>query len=175
MRYQLATVLLSALAVVAAPAPRLPRSIFDKTTSVTSSILVNAPLADTIAALQDFQNMINLNPLVISSTPDAANPNVYTIIDKLALPLGFEFNTTYKATFTKTPVGMDTISDAGLGVTIQNHWVAEAIEGGTNVTETDTVTANFVVSPFIESEIKSSHGQLLETFKSQLEAKAGQA
>ncbi|KAJ7145638.1 hypothetical protein C8R44DRAFT_972679 [Mycena epipterygia] len=172
MRFQVAFV---ALAISSASAMPVERSIFDKTSVISSTKHINAPVEDVIAALHDFQKMINLNPLVTASVPDPSDPtgNTIAVTDKLPLFLGLSVPTTYTAHFEAVPDGMNTNNTASAGVLLHNEWRAVAnATGGTDLTETDTLTANFLLSGIVTSELQTSHDQLVDTLASQLEAAA---
>ncbi|KAJ7156184.1 hypothetical protein C8R46DRAFT_1115352 [Mycena filopes] len=170
MRFQF-TLVAAALAVVSATPVR--RSIFDKTSTITSTKHINAPVDKVIATLQDFQAMINLNPLVTKSVADPNDPNTITVTDGIPLFAGLSLPTTYTAHFATVPNGMDTNNTASAGVLLHNEWRAVANpSGGTDLTETDTLTANFLLSGIVTSELKTSHDQLMDTLATQLEAAA---
>ncbi|KAJ7605890.1 hypothetical protein FB45DRAFT_808505 [Roridomyces roridus] len=172
MRFQLASF---ALALAYASASPVPRSIFDHTSTVSSTKHINASVDAVIAKLHDFQAMINLNPLVTSSVqePSDSTGNTYTVTDSVPLFLGLTFPTTYNAVFTALPDGMDTNNTASAGVKLHNEWRAVANpSGGTDLTETDTITANFLLSPFVSSELETSHNQLMDTLAAQIEGSA---
>ncbi|KAJ7648457.1 hypothetical protein B0H17DRAFT_1186763 [Mycena rosella] len=177
MRFQFAFV---ALAISASALP-VTRGIFDKTSIITSTKHINAPVEDVIATLHDFQKMINLNPLVTSSVPDPTDPNTISVTDKLPLFLGLSVPTTYTAKFEAVADGMNTNNTASAGVLLHNEWRAVAnASGGTDLTETDTLTltkrqANFLLSPIVTSELQTSHNQLMNTLASQLETAAAAA
>ncbi|KAJ7634315.1 hypothetical protein B0H17DRAFT_1280031, partial [Mycena rosella] len=134
---------------------------------------INAPVEDVIAALHDFQRMINLNPLVTSSVPDPTDPNTIVVTDKVPLFLGLSFPTTYTAKFEAVADGMNTNNTASAGVLLHNEWRAVAnASGGADLTETDTLTANFLLSPIVTDELQTSHNQLMDTLASQLETAA---
>nr|GAT51981.1 predicted protein [Mycena chlorophos] len=171
MRFQIAAIAALVALVSAGPVPLSERSIFDKTSVITSTKHINAPVASVIAALQDFHSMITLNPLVTNATPDPSNPNEFTVTDSVPLFLGISFPTTYTAVFTTLPNGVAVNNSAQAGVSLHNEWVAVAnATGGTDLTETDTLTANFLLSGIVTDELKTSHDQLLDTLASQLEA-----
>jgi len=175
MRFQFAFV---ALAVSYASAAPVARSIFDKTSVISSTKHINAPVEDVIAALHDFQRMINLNPLVTASVPDTSDPtgNTITVTDSLPLFLGLSVPTTYTAVFQTLPDGMNTDNTASAGVKLHNEWRAVAnATGGSDLTETDTLTANFLLSGIVTSELQKSHDQLVDTLAAQLEAAAANA
>ncbi|KAJ7194921.1 hypothetical protein GGX14DRAFT_206998 [Mycena pura] len=149
------------------------RSIFDKTSIITSTKHINAPLDAVIATLHDFQTMINLNPLVTSSVQDSTDPNKFTITDELPLipSLGLSFPTTYVAEFEALPDGMNTNNSAQAGVSLHNEWRAVAnATGGTDLTETDTLTANFLLTGIVTDELTTSHNQLMDALAAKLEA-----
>ncbi|KAJ7255096.1 hypothetical protein B0H12DRAFT_1114187 [Mycena haematopus] len=172
MRFQLA---LAAIAISSASAaPLADRSIFDKTSVITSTKHINAPVEDVISTLHNFQAMINLNPLVTNSVVDPNDPNTFTVTDSVPLFLGLSFPTTYTAHFDTVENGMDTNNSASAGVTLHNQWRAVAnATGGTDLTETDTLTANFLLSGLVTDELTTSHNQLMNTLAAQLEAAAG--
>ncbi|KAF7344976.1 hypothetical protein MVEN_01660300 [Mycena venus] len=174
MRFQFA---LAAIAISSVSAvPITDRSIFDKTSTITSTKHINAPVEDVIATLHDFQTMINLNPLVTKSVVDPNDPNTITISDSVPLFLGITFPTTYTAHFEAVPDGMNTNNSAQAGVTLHNEWRAVANpSGGTDLTETDTLTANFLLSGLVTDELTTSHNQLMDTLAAKLEAAAGTA
>ncbi|KAJ7292624.1 hypothetical protein C8J57DRAFT_2991 [Mycena rebaudengoi] len=173
MRFQF---VFAALAISYASAlPIDERSILDKTEIITTTKRINAPVADVIATLHDFDRMIRLNPLVTSSTVDPTNPNVFTVVDKLPLFLGITIPTTYVATFESLPNGMNTDNTASAGVKLHNEWRAVEVDGATDLTETDTVTANLLLMPIVKSQLQTAHDELFETLASQLEAAAGTA
>jgi hypothetical protein len=121
-------------------------SIFDKTSVITSTKHINAPVENVIATLHDFQTMINLNPLVTASVVDPKDPNTITITDSVPLFLGLSFPTTYTAHFEALPNGMNTNNSASAGVTLHNEWRAVAnATGGTDLTETDTLTVRIFI------------------------------
>ncbi|KAJ7446073.1 hypothetical protein FB451DRAFT_1292063 [Mycena latifolia] len=170
MRFQF---VFAALAVSFASAMPVVRSIFDKTSVITSTKHINAPVEDVIGALHDFQRMINLNPLVTASVPDATDPNMISVTDSLPLFLGLSVPTTYTAKFEAVADGMNTDNSASAGVKLHNEWRAVTNStGGTDLTETDTLTANFLLSGIVTSELQTSHDQLMNTLASQLEAAA---
>ncbi|KAJ6458868.1 hypothetical protein C8R47DRAFT_1028389 [Mycena vitilis] len=175
MRFQFALAALAVSSISAMPV-ELARSIFDKTSTITSTKHINAPVEDVVATLHDFQKMINLNPLVTKSVVDATDPNIITVTDSVPLFLGLSFPTTYTAHFEAIPGGMNTNNSASAGVSLHNEWRAVANpSGGTDLTETDTLTANFLLSGIVTDELKTSHNQLMDTLASQLEAAAGTA
>ncbi|KAJ7930604.1 hypothetical protein B0H13DRAFT_1702725 [Mycena leptocephala] len=176
MRFQFALAALAISSVSARPVDLVRNSIFDKTSVITSTKHINAPVEDVIATLHDFQTMINLNPLVTASVVDPNDPNTITITDSVPLFLGLTFPTTYTAHFEAIPNGMNTNNTASAGVTLHNEWRAVAnASGGTDLTETDTLTANFLLSGLVTSELTTSHNQLMDTLAAQLEAAAGTA
>ncbi|KAJ7909520.1 hypothetical protein B0H13DRAFT_2014201 [Mycena leptocephala] len=176
MRLQFALEALAISSVSAMPVDLVRDSIFDKTSVITSTKHINAPVENVIATLHDFQTMINLNPLVTASVVDPKDPNTITITDSVPLFLGLSFPTTYTAHFEALPNGMNTNNSASAGVTLHNEWRAVAnATGGTDLTETDTLTANFLISGFVTSELTTSHNQLMDTLAAQLEAAAGTA
>ncbi|KAJ7434708.1 hypothetical protein FB451DRAFT_1466258 [Mycena latifolia] len=169
MRFQF---VVAALAISASAMP-VVRSIFDQTSIITSTKHINAPVEDVIATLHDFQAMINLNPLVTSSVPDPADPNTITVSDSLPLFLGLSVPTTYTAKFEAVADGMNTDNSASAGVKLHNEWRAVAnATGGTDLTETDTLVANFLLTPIVKSELQTSHNQLMNTLVAQLETAA---
>ncbi|KAJ6600425.1 hypothetical protein DFH09DRAFT_1271266 [Mycena vulgaris] len=173
MRFQLAFV---ALAISSASALPVPRSIFDKTSVITTTKHINAPVEDVIATLHDFQTMINLNPLVTSSVPDAADPNTISVTDSLPLFLGLSVPTTYTAKFEAVADGMNTDNTASAGVKLHNEWRAVANpSGGTDLTETDTITANLLLSSIVKSQLQTSHDELFDTLTTKLETAAAAA
>ncbi|KAJ7157987.1 hypothetical protein C8R43DRAFT_948826 [Mycena crocata] len=173
MRFQFAFLALAISSVSALRPTPSPRSIFDKTSVITSTKHINAPVSDVIAALHDFPRMINLNPLVTSSVVDSNDPNTFTITDSLPLFLGLSVPTTYTATFEAVADGMNTNSTASAGVKLRNEWRAVAsATGGSDLTETDTLTANFLLSPIVTSQLQTSHDELVNTLAAQLEAAA---
>ncbi|KAJ7028094.1 hypothetical protein C8F04DRAFT_1237746 [Mycena alexandri] len=173
MRFQF-TIVAAALSVVSASP--VTRSIFDKTSTITSTKHINAPVEDVIATLQDFQTMIHLNPLVTNSVQDPNDPNTFSITDGIPLFAGLSFPTTYSAHFDTVENGMDTNNTVAAGVSLHNEWRAVAnATGGTDLTETDTLIANFLLSGIITDELKTSHVQLMNTIADQLEAAAGTA
>ncbi|KAJ7157977.1 hypothetical protein C8R43DRAFT_1125117 [Mycena crocata] len=170
MRFQFAFV---ALAISSASALPVTRSIFDKTSVITSTKHINAPVEDVIATLHDFQKMINLNPLVTASVPDPNDPNTITVTDSLPLFLGLSVPTTYTAKFEAVADGMNTDNTASAGVKLHNEWRAVASpSGGSDLTETDTLTANFLLSGIVTSQLQTSHDELVNTLATQLEAAA---
>ncbi|KAJ6562419.1 hypothetical protein B0H19DRAFT_1144443 [Mycena capillaripes] len=174
MRFQFTLVALAVSFVSALPVELAP-SILDKTSTISSTKHINAPMEDVIAKLHDFQAMIDLNPFVTNSEVDTSDPtgNTFKVTDLVPLFLGLSFPTTYTAKFEAVPDGMNTDNAAAAGVSLHNEWRAVAnASGGTDLTETDTLTANFLLSGFITDELKSSHNQLMDTFASQLEAAA---
>ncbi|KAJ7753910.1 hypothetical protein DFH07DRAFT_959984 [Mycena maculata] len=157
-----------------ASASPVARSIFDKTSVISSTKHINAPVEDVITTLHNFQTMINLNPLVTSSVVDPTDPNTFTVTDSLPLFLGLTAPTTYTAVFTALPDGMDTNNTASAGVRLHNEWRAVAnATGGSDLTETDTLTADFLLTDFITSSLQTSHAQIMNTLAAQLEAAAG--
>ncbi|KAJ6597973.1 hypothetical protein B0H10DRAFT_2222770 [Mycena sp. CBHHK59/15] len=173
MRFQFT---LAALAISSVSAWPIARSIFDKTSVITSTKHINAPVDAVIATLHDFQTMINLNPLVTSSTVDPTDPNKITITDKLPLVLGLSIPTTYVAQFEALPNGMNTNNSAAAGVTLHNEWRAVAnATGGTDLTETDTLTTNFLLTSIVTDELTTSHNQLMDILASKLETEAAAA
>ncbi|KAJ7697969.1 hypothetical protein B0H14DRAFT_3904882 [Mycena olivaceomarginata] len=159
MRFQFALAAIAISSVVALPVAE--RSIFDKTSVISSTKHINAPVEDVIATLHDFQKMINLKPSLTDSVP---------------LFLGISLPTTYTATFKAVDDGMNTDNAVAAGVSLHNEWRAVAnATGGTDLTETDTLTANFLLSGIITSELTTSHNQLVDTLATQLEAAAGTA
>ncbi|KAJ6457605.1 hypothetical protein C8R45DRAFT_1221777 [Mycena sanguinolenta] len=176
MRFQLA---LAAIAVSSASAaPLAARSIFDKTSVITSTKHINAPADDVIATLHNFTAMITLNPLVTKFVQEPSDPtgNTFTVTDSVPLFLGISFPTTYTAHFDTVDNGMDTNNTVAAGVSLHNQWRAVAnATGGTDLTETDTLTANFLLSGLITDELTTSHNQLVDTLAAQLEAAAGNA
>ncbi|KAJ7840959.1 hypothetical protein B0H14DRAFT_2783970 [Mycena olivaceomarginata] len=174
MRFQFAIAAIAISSVVALPVAE--RSIFDKTSVISSTKHINAPVEDVIATLHDFQKMINLNPLVTKSEADPTNPNVIKVTDSVPLFLGISLPTTYTATFEAVDDGMNTDNAVAAGVSLHNEWRAVAnATGGTDLTETDTLTANFLLSGIITSELTTSHNRLVDTLATQLEAAAGTA
>ncbi|KAF7333689.1 hypothetical protein MSAN_02412000 [Mycena sanguinolenta] len=177
MRFQLALVAIAFSAASAAPLAGRD-SIFDKTSVITSTKHINAPVEDVIATLHNFTAMITLNPLVTNFVEDPSDPtgNTFTITDSVPLILGLSFPTTYTAHFDTVDDGMDTNNTASAGVSLHNQWRAVAnATGGTDLTETDTLTANFLLSGLITEELTTSHNQLMNTLASQLEVAAGNA
>ncbi|KAF8179026.1 hypothetical protein K438DRAFT_1938560 [Mycena galopus ATCC 62051] len=174
MRFQIA---LAAIAISSASAvPLASRDIFDKTSVISSTKHINAPVEDVIAALQNFTQMIHLNPLVTSAVQDPTDSNTFTITDSVPLILGLSFPTTYTAHFDTVENGMDTNNTASAGVLLHNQWRAVAnATGGTDLTETDTLTANFLLSDLVTDELTTAHTQLINTLATQLEAAAGTA
>ncbi|KAF7297076.1 hypothetical protein MIND_00940500 [Mycena indigotica] len=170
MRFQFTLAIL--IASVSARPILVDRGIFDKTSVISSTKHINAPVETVIATLHDFPTMINLNPLVTSSVQDPANPNKFTITDKLPLFLGLSIPTTYVATFKTVENGMDTDNSAQAGVSLHNEWRAVANKnGGTDLTETDTLTTNFLLSGIVTKELTESHNKLMDTLAAKLEAK----
>ncbi|KAJ6542895.1 hypothetical protein B0H19DRAFT_1076925 [Mycena capillaripes] len=177
MRFQFALAALAVSSVSALPV-ELARSIFDKTSTISSTKHINAPVEDVIAKLHDFQAMIDLNPLVTKSEVDTSDStgNTIKVTDSVPLFLGLSFPTTYTAKFEAVPDGMNTDNAVAAGVSLHNEWRAVAnASGGTDLTETDTLTANFLLSGIITNELTTSHNQLVDTLASQLEAEAGTA
>ncbi|KAJ7085414.1 hypothetical protein B0H15DRAFT_951022 [Mycena belliarum] len=165
----------SALALPVHSPAAVARGIFDKVSTITSTKHINAPVETVIAALHDFQRMINLNPLVSSSEVDPSDPSGKTIkvSDKLPLFLGINIPTTYTAKFEAVPDGMNTDNAVAAGVKLHNEWRAVANpSGGTDLTETDTLTANFLLSGIITKQLQTSHNQLMDTLAAQLEKAA---
>ncbi|KAJ7676435.1 hypothetical protein B0H17DRAFT_1207280 [Mycena rosella] len=72
MRFQFAFVALAISSVSAVP---VARSIFDKTSTITSTKHINAPVEDDDKP----------ESLVTSSVPDPTDPNTITVTDKLPL------------------------------------------------------------------------------------------
>ncbi|KAJ7500766.1 hypothetical protein B0H11DRAFT_1994366 [Mycena galericulata] len=168
MRFQIAV---AALAVSFVSATPVRRDIFDKTSVISSTKHIDAPVEDVISTLHNFQAMINLNPLVTSSVQDATDPNTFHVTDSLPLFLGLTVPTTYTAVFEALPNGMNTNNTASAGVRLHNEWRAVAnATGGTDLTETDTLTANFLLSGVVTDELQTSHAQLMNTLAAQLEA-----
>ncbi|KAF7300563.1 hypothetical protein HMN09_00941200 [Mycena chlorophos] len=171
MRFQLAALAALAAYVSAGPVPLTERSIFDKTSVIKSTKHIDAPVDTVIAALQNFRQMILLNPFVTNTTQNPSNPNEFTITDSIPLILGLSFPTTYHSVFTALPNGMEANNSAAAGVNLHNEWIAAAnATGGSDVTLTDTLTANVLLSAFVIDELTTSHDQLLDTLASQLDA-----
>ncbi|KAJ7055620.1 hypothetical protein C8F01DRAFT_1030167 [Mycena amicta] len=170
MRFQIAT-LAALVASVSASPVLLNRGIFDKTSVITSTKHINAPVDAVVATLHDFATMINLNPLVTSSVQDTTDPNKFTVTDKLPLILGLSIPTTYVAQFEAVDNGMNTNNSAQAGVSLHNEWRAVAnASGGTDLTETDTLTTNILLSSIVTDELTTSHNQLMDTLAAKLEA-----
>ncbi|KAK7035660.1 hypothetical protein R3P38DRAFT_3311689 [Favolaschia claudopus] len=170
MRFQ---IVIAALVASASALPLAARSIFDKTSTISSTKHINAPVADVVAALHDFERMIKLNPLVTKAEQDPNDPNTFSVTDSVPLFLGISIPTTYTAKFQALPDGMNTDNAVAAGVSLHNEWRAVAnASGGTDLTETDTLTANILLSGIITSELTKSHDQLVDTLAQQLEAAA---
>ncbi|KAJ7748625.1 hypothetical protein B0H16DRAFT_1725443 [Mycena metata] len=176
MRFQF-TIAAAALAVVSAT-PVARRGIFDKTSTITSTKHINAPVEAVVATLQNFTAMIHLNPLVTNAVQDPSDPtgNTFSVTDGIPLFAGLSLPTTYSAHFDTVENGMDTNNTVAAGVTLHNEWRAVANPtGGTDLTETDTLVANVLLSGIITDELTTSHTQLMNTLADQLEAAAGTA
>ncbi|MCJ1476381.1 hypothetical protein MMC13_005047 [Lambiella insularis] len=134
--------------------------------TITTPIPPTTSPAAILAILQDPVSMITLNPLVQSYTLQAGvTPTTYSITDKLLLI----FSTSYSASFTNTPAGMDTVSSAAGGLTLAGHWsVANGV-----LTEEIDVTGSELVLPFVKGEILSSHQSLHTALMAQAAAASG--
>ncbi|MCJ1394334.1 hypothetical protein MMC18_007212 [Xylographa bjoerkii] len=121
--------------------------------AITTPLPANVSSTSVLSILHSPVQMITLNPLIETySVVPGVTPITYSITDKLLLI----FSTTYSASFTNRVDGMDTVSSAAGGVTLDGHWtVADGV-----LTEEVDVTGNILVLPFVEGEIQSSHEQL---------------
>ena len=130
----------------------IPISINTAIPSTTSAKII-------LSILQNPVTMITLNPLVktYNLIPNSS-PVTYSVTDKLLTI----FSTTYTASFTNTTNGMETISQADGGLTLDGHW---SVQDGTLVEEVD-VTGSELVIPFVKGEIQSSHQQLHDALMS---------
>lgn len=94
--------------------------------------------------------MITINPLVKSFNLEPnVSPMTFDVTDKLLTI----FSTSYTCSFTNTTNGMDTVSSAAAGLTLDGHWT---VEDG-QLREFINVTGSELVMPFVKGEIQSSH------------------
>ncbi|KAJ8496110.1 hypothetical protein ONZ45_g12580 [Pleurotus djamor] len=130
---------------------------------VSNSKQLTEPSAKVLAAVQDPQFLIHLNPLVIDATVDPTDPTLFTIRDRLTV-LGINTETSYTCKFTQWENGVDTETKAGLGTTLDAAW--RVIPGSDaehcEVTEEVTIEALFFMMPYILSTFKTSHQALLD-------------
>lgn len=86
---------------------------------------IRAPRTAAVAFLHDPDNLITLNPLVLSKTADHSNPNLFIITDQLVILGCIHTTTTYKCLFTNNDKGVDTDVDAGIGTKLKGQWRAK--------------------------------------------------
>lgn len=112
--------------------------------------------------------MIRLDPLVLGFDADPRNPNVYTVNVKTEL-LGIPSSSRYTLKFIMVVDGFDVAWRSGFGTIFAASWRAKWVEGKTEITEKTTAKAFFLRLPFIMTNLRKSHEQLLNALASKLE------
>jgi len=140
--------------------------------TVSSSKIIDAPIADAITLLHDPPRLAGLNPLVVSVTQSHEDASEYTIVDeKISLWGRISIPTLpYNAKFLSLDDGVNVDVRAMGVVKLQNQWRAKALgEDQCEVTETILVDAPWILKSFVMRTLKQSHVELLEAMASQLE------
>ena len=98
------------------------------------SKVVNAPIADVLAALHNPVLLITLGPLCIHHAVDSVDPDLYTITDRIKV-LWFHTETSFKAKFVRLDNGIETTVNAGFGLVIKTQWTVRTVPEGTEIVE----------------------------------------
>ncbi|KAH7104649.1 hypothetical protein BKA62DRAFT_767707 [Auriculariales sp. MPI-PUGE-AT-0066] len=155
------TVFALALSVSAAALPTVDsRGIFDATRTISSSRVVNTTVDAALAAVKDPKTLITLSPLVTGVKQDASDSSLYHITDMINI-LGIKIPTEYTAKFTFYDDGVDSDTNAS-GVHLINKWRVKSTPEGTQVSEEANLETNVLLVSFVEEQIRTSHGQLLD-------------
>ena len=149
--------------------------------TTSTPIPPNISAQDVFNLLHDHIAMMDLNPLVIAHTP-IPSPDVvpawdstYLVTDQI--PYGcWTGKVKYQASFRNTADGLETDTKAAMGLTSEAVWKLEKqpTSEGTDpelvLLETAKVTCPWLLRPFVEGKIKTSHQELVQTFLRRLQA-----
>jgi hypothetical protein len=102
--------------------------------TLTLSKVVNAPIADVLAALHNPVLLITLGPLCIRYVVDSVDPDLYAITERIKM-LWFHTETSFTAKFVRLDNGIETIVNAGFGLVIKTQWTARSVPEGTEIVE----------------------------------------
>ena len=153
---------------------------FPLTSSSTLLSLVHQPeLLIRLNPLVESFNILPSSPSLPTSDP-SSSPVTYTITDKIPILFGlWSTRTSYTARFTPKPDGMLVLVEAAMGVRTRSEWIVSSGAGGgatevTEKSEVDIVGGSMfasVMRGFVEGQIKSSHGVLMERLREQVRQK----
>ncbi|KAJ6503488.1 hypothetical protein C8R47DRAFT_205484 [Mycena vitilis] len=144
--------------------------MFFRSYQVSYSKQIAVPLQTAVEFLHDPSGLMKLSPLIIEVNIDPADSTKYTIVDSLVLPFGYKTKTTYNATITLHDAGLHAESAAGAGTTTKTKYTARRIEDNvTEIEESTTVNAFFLLLPFIKGVIAKAHVETLERIRAKLE------
>ncbi|TFK57228.1 hypothetical protein OE88DRAFT_111868 [Heliocybe sulcata] len=106
--------------------------------TITSSKVVDVSMDMALRTIQDFSQMIRLDPRVLGLEASANDPKLYIVKIRKDL-LGVSYDTSESMKFVMVVDGCDMTWSGGLGTSFSASWRAKFVEGKTEVTETSTV------------------------------------
>jgi len=171
--------------------------MFEQHTTVITTRELAYPAALILAIVQSPEQLIRLNPLVISARPvpsssagakagaetkakagdglgeEEQQEEEWEIEDRTLVCGCIPMHLTYYASFTRTPTGVLAHPRAAMGVHLKNEWVVgpaagEEDSGKTRVEEKAEIWAPWGLLGYVKSTLQKAHAELMEGLERKL-------